>query len=297
MKFSRRDVFTGVGGSALAAWSAPSLAWPVLTSLPFGQSAARNSPFMNNALVSDPSFNAYASTLLNGFTPQFSLWRNIRWKCAMGSVWNAALDHCWRVTPNKSRFELHNTTGDRAKSDTTNVRRSEIHANNYPLPNGVSLWGAYSFLDHKWADPLGMARLQGGAHAQMHMPAGGSPAFAFRRDRNGNFLVTTNGANDPTNNHPWYKAALSFDQVHDVVFRCLIDPVRGELDVWLDRVKIVSLRGVSIGQATAGCYWCVGLYYTGGISCPIISERANHVFPSTASLANRTLSSPPWPNA
>jgi hypothetical protein len=298
MNFSRRDFFAGAGGAALFPFASQASALQLITPLPFGQSATRSSPLMrlNAATSSDPTYSQYSSTLVNGYTPQFDTWNGIRWKCAMGSEWNPNMDYCWRTTPNKSRFELHNTSYDRAQSDESYKRRCEIHANNYPLPNGVSLWGAYSFIDHSWSDPLGMSKLQGGAHSQMHMPKGGSPAFAFRRYRTGEFVVTTCGANDPVNNHQQYRAALSFDQVHDLVFRTVIDPLQGELDVWLDRKQILSLRGASIGESSPGCYWCIGLYY-GAICCPIVCEKANHVFPSTNSLLSRTSSSPAWPTS
>ena len=216
MKISRRDFCRIAGGSSLLPLGTAAAAWPVLTSLPFGQNPARTSPLVPlSTTTTDPSFASYSSTLVNGYTPQYPLWSGKTWKAAMGSVWNRNLDHCWRTTPNKLRFELHDATTDRAKSDESNKRRSEIHANRYPLPNGVSLWGAYSFNDHAWADPVGMSKLQGGAHAQMHMPQGGSPAFAFRRDRNGSFLVTTNGANDSS-------TTMSVIAAHCRSIRCMM---------------------------------------------------------------------------
>ena len=213
----------------------------------------------------------------------------------MGSTWNTGMDYCWRHTATKSRFELHNTTKDHGDNEGSTKRRSELHENTNRMPNGVELWGAYSFIDHSWSDPAGMkANGNGGAHMQMHMPSGGSPAFAFRRYKDGRFLITTNGDNDPTNNHKRYIAALSFDRVHDIVYRFTIDPMHGRLDVWLDGNHVLSLSDASIGSSTPGCYFCFGLYYGGGVTCPIVAEFGNLVFPSRTSLSSRIGSPPGW---
>jgi len=240
------------------------------------------------------SADGYSSSLVNGYTPNQPNWMGRIWAADMGSTWNASLDHCWRLTSSRARYELHSTTQDRGSNDPTTKRRTELHANKYPLPNGVQLWGAYSFIDHSWADPAGMKLLGGGSHMQMHMPAGGSPAFAFRRYKDGRFSVTTNGDNDPISNNRRYLAALSFDQPHDIVYRFVIDPMHGALDVWLDGNHIVSLWDASIGTATPGCYSCYGLYYGSGVSCPVVTEQGNIVFPSTTSLASRITARPAW---
>jgi len=112
---------------------------------------------------------------------------------------------------------------------------------------------------------------------------------------NGLFLITTNGANDPTSNHKWYSSALAFGQPHDVVYRCVIDPVNGSLDVWVDGRQVLSLTRQSIGVAQSGCYPCYGLYYAGGTTCTVVAEVANIAAPSTLSLSARTLKKPAWP--
>jgi hypothetical protein len=241
------------------------------------------------------SSDSYSSTLVDGYTPQYPSWLGHTWKADMGSTWNSGMDHCWRVAGSKSRFELRNTTNDRGSGDPSSKRRSELHENKTRMPNGVAMWGAHSFVDHAWSDPSGMlANGSGGAHMQMHMPSGGSPAFAFRRYKDGRFLITTNGDADSTSNHKRYIAALSFDQPHDLVYRFILDALKGELDVWLDGRHVVSLRGASIGSYTAGCYLCLGLYYGGGVTCPIVAEYGNFAFPATSSLLSRTTAPPRW---
>jgi len=175
--------------------------------------------------------SSFSSSLVSGYTPTYPKWLGQQWTAAMGSTWHTGMDYSWRTTTNKARFELHPTVNDRSKNDPTDKRRTEIHDKVHLVPNGKVIWGAFSFTDYAWADPTGMAKLTGGTIFQMHMPSGGSPAFAFRRDKNGLFLITTNGANDPTSNHKWYSSALAFGQPHDVVYRCVIDPVNGSLDV------------------------------------------------------------------
>lgn len=294
MEISRRHFCAIAGGSALVAPGVASAAWP-LTSLPFGQSAARTSPFVAaGATASDASFATYSSTLVGGFTPSQLGWGGRTWKADMGSTWTANLDYSCRVTATKIRFELHSTTFDRAVNDPVDKRRTELH-DKTSLPNGVAMWGAFSVNNHAWADPAGMTATTGGAMCQMHMPSGGSPAFAFRRDKNGNFLVTTNGANDPINNNKRYVGPLSFGAVHDIVYRCVIHPVNGELDVWVDGRQVLTLRGASIGQTNPGCYWCLGLYFAGGTTCPIVAEYSNHVAPTTNYLLARISSPPSWP--
>jgi hypothetical protein len=199
-----------------------------------------------------------------------------------------------------ARFELHNTEFDRASGDPAEKRRSELHFPKRPrLPNDTPLWGAMSFIHHGWADPSGMEKLTtGGAHGQIHIgsKAGGSPAVAFRRHRDGDFLVTTRGEQEQ-GNIKRFKAPLAFDQPHDLVYRVVLSPTNGSLAVWLNRQKVVELDGVPIGSHYAECYWNIGAYYAGGVTCPIVAEFANHVYPSPESLLKRTAASLPWPRA
>lgn len=237
----------------------------------------------------------YQPSLVNGYTPNHPTWHGHTWAADMGSTWNPNMPYCWEYTSTKARFELHNTSKDKGDNDPSTKRRSELHANKDRLPNGVEMWGAYSFLDHAWSDPAGMKAIgSGGAHSQMHMPSGGSPAFAFRRYKDGRFLVTTNGDNDPTSNHKRYIGTLSFGQVHDVVYRFTLHPTHGALDVWLDGRHIVSLWDSSIGSSEVGCYQCYGLYYGRGVTCSVVTEIGNIAFPSRTSLSSRITSRPRW---
>jgi hypothetical protein len=247
--------------------------------------------------TNSPTATGYRSSLVDGYTPKRVDWDGYRWSADMGSTWNEGMDHCFQRTEDRARFEIRPTPRDRAAGDGPDKRRSELHCTRDRLPNGVALWGAMSFNHHRWSDPVGMARGWGGVHGQIHMGKfGGSPAVAFRRMRDGRFLVTTRGEFDSGNQRRWM-AAVSFDEAHDLVYRVLLDPNRGELDVWLDGRKVVSINGASIGSQRGGSYWCIGCYYSGGISCPVVAEYANHVFPSPRDLSARIAGIPKWPAA
>jgi hypothetical protein len=237
----------------------------------------------------------YRTSLVNGYTPKRIDWDGYRWSADMGSTWNAGMDHCFRHANDMARYEIRPTALDRAQGDGPDKRRSELHCTRNRLPNGVPLWGAMSFNHHRWSDPEGMAKGWGGVHGQIHMGKfGGSPALAFRRIRDGRLAITTRGELEPSNQRRWV-APVSFNEIHDVIYRVLLHPSEGQLDVWLDGRRIVSLAGVSIGSGIGGSYWCLGAYYSGGISCPVVAEFANHIFPSADDLSGRITSPPAWP--
>jgi Polysaccharide lyase len=244
-----------------------------------------------------PNDSAYHSTLVSGLTPRLVLWNGREWRCDAGSTWHPGLDYCVRLTPNKARFELHDTPFDRGEADPVEKRRAELHFAKRPrLPNDVALWGAMSFIHQRWEDPSAMARAQGGVHGQIHIGSsfGGSPAVAFRRHASGAFRVTTRGEYE-TENKVRYESALTFDQVHDLVYRVVLSPTNGSLAVWLDRRKIVDVQGASIGSHYAESYWNIGCYYAGGIGCPVVAEYADHVYPDAAVLQSRIAAPPSWP--
>jgi hypothetical protein len=287
-----------LAGAALAAPTA-ALAVPILD--PFGRNAINPFAAPQGSVApllattgEDPSFDAYLPTLgSNGYTPATITWNGQPYKCDMGSTWNLNMPHSCRVTSDKVRFELHNTLQDRAVNDPSDKRRTEFHYKKFVLSNGIEYWGAYSFLDHSWADPLGMkAKTSGGAHFQMHMPSGGSPAFAFRRYKDGSFGITTN----PGGNVKRLTLPLSFNGVHDLVYRCVCHPTTGQLDVWVDGKQILSYRG-PMGVSSNGYYACHGLYYAGGVTCNVVAEFANVVEPRTANLLGRVGVVPVWPAA
>lgn len=238
--------------------------------------------------------SGYRTSLVDGRTPKRIDWAGYRWSADMGSTWNAGMDHCFQHRQGTARFEIRPTPRDRAEHDASKKRRSELHCTRNRLPNGVALWGAISFNHHGWSDPAGMARGWGGVHGQIHMGKfGGSPAVAFRRMRDGRFLVTTSGESDTENRKRWM-ARVSFNEAHDLVYRVLLHPTQGELDVWLDGKHVVSVAGASIGSHLGGSYWCIGCYYSGGISCPVIAEYGNHAFPSSRDLSARIKAPPGW---
>ena len=240
---------------------------------------------------------AYRSSLVKGRTPNKIDWNGRSWSADMGSTWNEGMDHSFQLTENKARFEIEPSPRDRGENDDAHKRRSELHCTKQLLPNGVPLWGAMSFNHHGWSDRAGMAQVQGGVHGQVHMHKfRGSPALAFRRKGDGRFLVTTRGENDLDGNKRW-TGQVPFDRVHDLVYRLVLHPTHGALDVWLDGASIVSVKDVSIGSSLGGCYWCIGCYYGGGVTCPVVAEFANHVFPDLSPLLARVKSPPQWPVA
>ena len=241
---------------------------------------------------------AYYSTLVNGYTPYSkNSWADLTdWTVGAGSTWNSGMDHSVRMSSGKKslRVELRNTEKDKADGDKTGCRRAELKGSDHKLPNGIPLWGAFSFIHHPWSDPAGMATKTGGVHGQLHMgPFGGSPAVAFRRHKNGNFRVTTRGEFN-TGGTVRYDKPLSFGVVHDIVYRAVMHPTGGELTVWLNGVKIVDIKGQPIGSNRADYHWNIGAYYSGGITCPVVAEYSSHVYPWPGDLSTRIANRPHW---
>ena len=278
MEFSRRDYVLAALGSALV----PAAGWGLISGRSSSAAPSRPVP--------------YRSTLEGGLTPRHLEWIERKWRCAMGSTWNPGMDHCLRLTADRARFEIRDTDFDRGQNDPAKKRRSEIRNPNRPrLPNGVPLWSAMTFIHQHYADPRGMAD-KGGAHGQIHIGStfGGSPAVASRRIPGGEFAVTTRGEHEQDNTIR-YRGALSFDEPHDLVFRVLLHPTNGALAVWLDGRPILNLNGVSIGSNDAECYWSIGCYFGGGITCPVVAEFGNLVYPAPVDLRARIKRRPGWP--
>ena len=245
---------------------------------------------------SDRMLPPYRSTLVDGLTPGHIDWNGRKWRCAMGSTWNKGMDHSLRLAPGRARFEIREGKENRGPADDAKKRRSEIRFPKSPrLPNDVPLWGAMSFVHHQWDDPAGMAGNWGGVHGQLHIGSkfGGSPAVAFRRTRRGAFAITTRGERDPEGSRR-YERPLPFDAVHSLVYRVVLSPTNGALRVWLNGDSVLDLRGVSIGSEDAGCYWSIGCYYSGGISCPIVAEYGDHIYPGLVDLSGRIRFRPDW---
>ncbi len=256
-------------------------------------------PFIKSPLFAQTTGGSYYSTLVGSYTPYYPVtWADKNnWKVGAGSTWNTGMDHSVRMSSAKKRLrvELRNTEKDKADGDKTGCRRAELKGSVTKLYNSIEYWGAFSFIHHPWSDPAGMAKKTGGVHGQLHMgDHGGSPAVAFRRHKNGNFRVTTRGQYN-SDGTVRYDKPLSFGAAHDLVYRVKFHPTAGELQVWLDGVKIVDVRGVSIGSNVAGYHWNIGAYYSGGITCPVVAEYANHVHPRVGSLSSRVTSRPAWP--
>jgi Polysaccharide lyase len=244
----------------------------------------------------------YRTTLVGGYMPSSIRWAGRNWRVNAGSTVTRNMDHALRIGSRgqKMRFEIRNTENDNSPSDSSEVRRAELSGSLVGdparLPNGTVLWGAMSFNHHSWADPEGMSTLMGGVYGQIHMGSkfGGSPAVAFRRTKKGLFRVTTRGEYD-TAGSVRHEALLGFDRVHHLVYRVLLDPHRGSLAVWLDGAKIVDVADVSIGSRNAQSYFNCGLYFSGGVTAPVVAEYGNVVYPGTVSLAKLVTSPPAWP--
>lgn len=274
MKLSRREYCTMGLASAV---------------LPGGFLVARALPSSNKS-------TDYHSTLVDGLTPEYLNWDQRRWRCAMGSTWNRGMDHSLRLAADRARFEIRESPLDRGPNDDEGKRRSEIrHPKRPRLPNAVPLWGAMSFIHHSWDDPQGMAAKWGGVHGQLHIGSsfGGSPAVAFRRTRRGQFAITTRGEADSEGSRR-YEGPLAFDQLHNLVYRVVFHPTDGALTVWVNGDRLVDVRGVSIGSSDAECYWSFGCYYAGGVSCPIVAEYGDHIYPSPVDLSHRIGFRPDW---
>jgi hypothetical protein len=236
----------------------------------------------------------FRSSLRDGFTPSPIVWADRSWRVNAGSNRHRGMDHSVRISPDgtRIRFELRDTLRDNAKSDSRRVRRAELSGSLYGnptrLPNGESLWGAFSFNHHHWSDYAGMAELQGGVYGQIHIGSafGGSPALAFRRTKQGRFRITTRGQYDREGSVR-YGGDLSFNEAHDLVYRVTVHPRRGSLSVWIDGEQVVDESAISIGHENAESYWNLGIYFARGISNPIIADYANHVYPGPESLEER----------
>jgi hypothetical protein len=242
----------------------------------------------------------YRSTLVNGYSPPAVRWEGRSWRCNMGSTWQPNMDHCLRLTSQTARFEIRDSPNDHSQVDKAHKRRSEL-SGKLPkspalLPNDVVLWSAMSFIHHAWDDPAGMARLWGGVHGQIHMGRtfGGSPAVAFRRTADGQFTVTTRGQRALKSTRH-FVGPIPFGRVHDLVFRVILHPTNGSLAVWLDGHKIVDVERASIGSEYADTHWNIGCYYAGGVTCPVVAEYANVVYPGTTRLDQRITSPAVWP--
>lgn len=266
------------------------------SAIPIGYWAARPDEAIGGG-AEQGDFGDYHSTLIDGRTPEYISWNGRKWRCAMGSTWNTGMEHCLRLNRSRARFEIRSSPVNRGPGDPPEKRRSEIrHPHSPRLPNGVPLWGAMSFRHHRWTDPAGMAQLRGaGVHGQLHIGSsfGGSPAVAFRRTRRGEFAITTRGENARKNTMR-YRAPLAFDEVHHLVYRVVLHPVDGSLIVWLNGEKILDIANSSIGSSEADCYWGFGCYFAGGVTCPVIAEFGDVIYPGPADLRHRISFRPRW---
>lgn len=241
----------------------------------------------------------YRDSLVDGLTPSAIWWSDRSWRSNMGSAWHAGMHHCFQYTRSSARFELRDTIFDRSPKDPAYKRRSELSGSLYGnprrLPNGVQLWGAMQFNHHPWEDSQGMAERHGGIHGQIHIGNrfGGSPAVAFRRTSGGDFQITTRGEFDRDGTVRW-RGAVPFGTAHDLVYSVVLHETAGTLRVWLDGVELVAIEAQSIGTHHGDSYWNVGCYYAGGITCPVVAEFANHIYPGTAELSRRVAHPPRW---
>jgi hypothetical protein len=137
----------------------------------------------------------------------------------------------------------------------------------------------------------------GGVYGQIHMGSkvGGSPALAFRRKHDGRFQITTRGQFDDEGTLQ-YEGPLAFGKTHDIVYRLVLHPTDGSLQVWINGKKLVDVAKASIGHAAGDSYWNIGLYFPKNVIPKAVAEYANHAYPSTKSLESRILNPPGWPS-
>lgn len=244
----------------------------------------------------------YRSVGAGRLAPAEVEWAGRRWRLNSGATNHEGMAHAVSIGEDghRIRFELRDSEADKSPKDSRGTRRVELSGSLYGdkrrLPNSEELWGAYSFRHHSWQDPAAMRALTGGVYGQVHMGSrfGGSPALAFRRTRDGNFRITTRGEFDREGSIR-YEAPLSFDEVHDLVYRLVLHPTDASLTVWLDGERIVEAADASIGHSNAESYWSLGLYFSGGVAGPVVAEYANHVYPESRSLHARIGQPPCWP--
>ncbi len=86
-------------------------------------------------------------------------------------------------------------------------------------------------------------------------------------------------------------------EVHSLVYRVVLSPKDGALQVWLNGDAVLDARGISIGSSDAQCYWSFGCYYSGGVTCPIIAEYGDHIYPGPTDLRRRIGIRPDWSRA
>lgn len=274
------------------------------TDITSGSTTVSTSTLSTTTTTTSTVDSGYYPTLAPTYTPNEVTFGNRKWRVNSGATYITDMGHSIRrsASGNRIRIELRNTTNDKTASDTSKVRRAELSGSLYGdatrLPNGQSLWGAFSTRHAPWADPIGMKALTGGVYGQIHMGStfGGSPAVAFRRKSDGRFRITTRGEFD-TAGTIRYEAPVSFGEVHDIVYNVVLHPVSGALRVWIDGVRVVNIANVSIGHRNAESYWNFGAYFSGGVTSPVIAEYANHVYPSTTSQSARIFSRPVWPTS
>ncbi|MDZ4307950.1 heparin lyase I family protein [Allopontixanthobacter sp.] len=242
----------------------------------------------------------YIVTTSPTYTPAQIGWNGRQWRVNSVATKYADQQHSIQRSAEWKRLRFEVRKSDPASETKVDKRRSELSGSVYGDPTrlaqGVSLWGGFSTLQHAWADPQGMLSTYGIVFGQIHMGSkvGGSPALAFRRKDDGRFRITTRGEFDNAGSVR-YEAPLSFDEVHDVVYNIVLHPTAGRLRVWVDNVMVVDVPKASIGHSAGDSYWNVGVYAPGGVTSPVSLELANHVYPGTASLLDRTTQRPSWP--
>lgn len=239
------------------------------------QGMARTEELMRRIKTATPT---YAPILVNGLAPSELSWAGRKWRVNCIAEDNEGFDYCITTMGDRIRFEVR--PDDPPSETKPEKRRSELSGSIYGdptrLPNGVLLKGGFNFIHHPWT---GMESTWGGVFGQVHMGSkvGGSPALAFRRHQNGNFMVTTRGEFDDAGTRR-YEAPLSFGAAHRVDYSVVLHPTNGKLIVALDGKEIVNASG-SIGHSAADSFWNIGVYCSGGVTCPVIAEYWGHSYP------------------
>lgn len=216
---------------------------------------------------------------------------------------SAAVEHAIRVGPNYARFEVH--AGENRGSIDGDLERAEI-ARVGQFPRGTELWGAF---DLKVTGDVSQTWPGGGPNVSQLFanPEPGEsnkpPPLAFKVTQAGALEVHTRGDQTVTTVvTPRLVVRSSIPNANDgrvirVVYRVIMNPFDGELDVWINGVRVVRTRGASIGYNDTTdesmLQFKIGQYrsHTDEV---IVTEFANVEF-GTKNLLARISTPPAWP--
>lgn len=218
---------------------------------------------------------------------------------------SADVDHAIRVGPDYARFEVR--SGENRGPVDGSLERAEL-AKVGLYPRSTPLWGA---MDVKITGDVSKTWTGGGPNiSQLYAGTepgekNKTPPLAFKVTPLGALEVQTRGdVSATTKVSPPTVVRASVPNANSgriirIVYRVLMDPVAGELDVWIDGKRLVTDRNVSIGYndstEDSKLQFKYGQYRS-HTDATIVTEFANVDF-GTTSLMDRVRSIEPWPSA